>query len=689
MLDAGRAPALRRGLNLFFDHADTGVVYVAAQVPGLAHNPDPQLSLWMFRDRDDGGALLQLEGTLAPDPAALAALPTELVSLGWQPPDGAAPILARPPWRVGEVKLFGFLGDAPLAPTVLATGAPSLLGDPRVVIAARLGRDAAALAEAALHGDALPTVLLFDLETVGLAGPLGIEAEADLQAIHDRLTAAGALTTPYGAAKISATWEEYLRDGLIRVEVVDEAGELEGRRGEAMRRIGEELVRTMLTPEPPPEAPPQLDDRAVAPIELSFRLTMRREELATHKRWSFRERAAIAVRYTAAASLLDLLRDSPLERHVHTVDLADAPRRVLVRAEPELAALGVAALEVDLRPEGQGDAQSQVVLTDDAPEQELEVEREAFAPLELRVRARFDPTATAQPDRETPWMPIDGSLAVVSARRLFPPRTLTCVLGRCELDWIERVELAFGTVGSVTRMATLDAAHRACELYLPGAGDEPIALRVHWRGAPDEPSALEPERVLEGDLVVLDSPFGASVSVLCVPLPRDDLAGITLELQLDDPGADTQSARTRTLAWDGEDRTPRMAHLRRRDDQPARYRHRTTFVRLDGGIERGPWIAGEQPSLVLGGDGFEVTTCEVHAIGGPAARGSVAVALELRAGEHHSHAMIDSGPDHAKLVLAHPAGLVPALHVQEFMNDGSTRERVFDPAPPLVVLPTD
>lgn len=689
MLDAGRAPALRRGLNLFFDHADAGVVYVAAQVPGLVRSPEPQLSLWMFRDRDDGGALLQFEGTLAPDPEALAALPSELAALGWQPPDGAAPILARPQWRAGEVRLFGFLGDAPLAPTVLATGAPSLLGDPRVVIAARLGRDAAALAEAALHGDALPTVLMFDLEAVGLAGALGIEAEADLQAIHDRLTAAGALTTPYGAAKLSATWEEFARDELIRIEVVDEGGELEGRRAEALRRVGEDLMRTMLTAEPPAEAPPQLDDRAVAPIELSFRLTMRREELATQKRWSFRERAAVPVRYTAAASLLDLLHDSPVERHVHTVDLADAPRRVLVRTEPELGALGIAALELDLRARGEAEAQLQAVLTDAAPEQEFEVDRRGFDPLELRVLARFDPTATAAIDRRSEWMAIDGSLAVVSARRLFPPRTITCVLGRCELDWIERVELGFGVVGGPTRNATLDATHRACALFLPAVGDEAVALRVHWRGGPDEPSSLEPERVVEGDLVVLDSPFGASISVLCVPLPRDDLAGITLELQLDDPAADTQSARTRTLAWDGDDRTPRLAHLRRRGDQPTRYRHRTTFVRLDGGVERGPWIAGDRPAIVIGGDDFEVTTCEVHALGGPAARGSIAIALELRAGDRTSHAMIEGQPDHTKLVLAHPAGLVAALHVQEFMNDGSTRERVFEPAPSLVVLPTD
>ena len=157
-------------------------------------------------------------------------------------------MLARPDWRSGTVRLAGWLQAQVLAPTELVVSPPSLVGDPVAVIAARLDAAGAALADAAIRGNALPTVVIFDLETLGLGGALGVEAEADLTALHDRLSAEGALTTPYGRARIAKTWEEAARDNVIRIRVVDESGDTEGRRAEAMRRVGDDLLARMFSP---------------------------------------------------------------------------------------------------------------------------------------------------------------------------------------------------------------------------------------------------------------------------------------------------------------------------------------------------------------------------------------------------------------------------------------------------------
>ncbi|PSN14825.1 hypothetical protein C7271_21385, partial [filamentous cyanobacterium CCP5] len=261
MLDIGRPPASIAGVTVFLDHASDRRRYVMADTPRLVANPDPQLSLVLFRSDDAQGGLLQFEAQLAPTPEQLAEIEHQLTT------DGPPPLLLPPHWRSGTVRLAGWLDTEDLSPLSLSLGMPSLVGDPMALVAARLDRDGAALAEAALRGNALPTVMIFDLELLGLAGPLGIEAEADLQAIHDRLTAEGALNTPYGAARLAITWEEFAKDNLIRMRVVDETGDVDSQRAEALRRVGQDLVSRMFSPFPPPEKPPQLNDQPVAALE--------------------------------------------------------------------------------------------------------------------------------------------------------------------------------------------------------------------------------------------------------------------------------------------------------------------------------------------------------------------------------------------------------------------------------------
>ena len=414
MLDIGRPPQHIAGLTLFYDHANMDRRYVLAEVPRLVADPDPQLSLLLFRGESLGG-LLQLECTVAPTDAQLAEVERELSHAG------RAPTLVLPDWRSGSVRLAGWLQAEELAPKVLVVGAPSLVGDPVAVVAARLDAPGAALADAALRGNALPTAVIFDMEALGLAGPLGIQAEADLQALHERLTAEGALTTPYGRARIAKTWESAARDNIIKVRVVDESGDVESNRAEAMRRIGEDLIARMFSPFPPPERPPQLDDGSVAPLELSFRLTMRREELSASSRWDFRERRAMSIRHYAAANLIDLLGGHDPDSHITTADLTERTRDIVLRVEPELAKLGLAAIEVDVRGTTNGAVDRTVVLSDEQPEARVTAST-AGTSVKYRVRTRFDPTLTSASDRESGWERADGDLLALSARRTFPPR---------------------------------------------------------------------------------------------------------------------------------------------------------------------------------------------------------------------------------------------------------------------------
>ena len=680
MIDAGRAPQRIGGLTVFFDHADDDRRYVLAEVPRLVLDPEPQLSLLLFRGDDNRGGLLQLASVLAPTDEELETIEEELRATG------RMPTLARPAWRSGAVRVAGWLEADALAPLVLSVGSTSLIGDPVAVIAARLDEAGAALADAALRGNALPTVLIFELETLGLSGPLGVEAEADLQAMHDRLTAEGALTTPYGRARIAKTWEEFERENLIRIRVIDESGEVESRRAEAMRRIGQDLVGTMFSPFPPPERPQQLDDETVAPLELSFRLTMRREELATTSRWSFLERRAVPIRHYAAASLIGLLGDRAASDHIGFADLTEETGEVIVRVEPELASLAIAAVEVDLRQTADDEASHTVTLTPELTEQRLTVEHRPTTPLMYRVRARFDPEKTRAEDHESDWMEASGGLIVVSARRLFPPRMITVIAGRVEFGWLDHVEVAIEAPDEPQRSLVLNGDTRNADAFFPGLEDRPLVMTTHWRGLPGEPSRSDPEVEIDGDIVVLDSPFGDSIEVLVVPLPLSTVMEIVVELRTESD----EFQHSKNLSWGGSDLAPKRVGLRRLVGGPHHYSHRIVLIHQDGRVEDNPWTDSIEPTLVIGADEpVVVHQTEIVLLGGgPAGRGSLAVELVLESGDSRARKLLENDDDSAELVLVCPENApTPVLVAREFLNTGEVRETRWEDPETLVVVP--
>jgi len=681
MLDAGRLPEQTEGLTVFADHADPHRFYVAANRPGVASNPESQVSLLEFRTGSEGGGLLQFRTALTPTEEQLLVARNRLTQVG-----GTEPTLVRPDWRDGRVRIFGWLAEEELAPLTLATGPISLVGDPTALISARLDSAATALADASLRGDSLPTAVIFELETLGLAGPLGIEAEADLQAIHDRLKAAGALTTPYGSARLANTWEEFERDHLIRIRIVDESLDFEGRRAEALRRIGEELVSRMLSPAPPPERPTMLDDAPVAPIELSFRLIVGREELQATAHWSFLDRRAVPVRHYAAANLIDLLGGRPAAERIKTVDLEAGRTEIVVRAEPELSELCITSLEVELRSGETGDPIETVLLTPETVEQRLPITQSLADPVWHRVKARYDPECTSVETRESAWFKDEGNFVLVSARRIFPPRVLTVILGRAELDWIETVELLIEAPGEQPRKFLLDASCRSRECFFPAVTAGPLLLTAQWHGRAGEPSASEPTREVDEEILVLDSPFGESIHVLVVPLPLANVVSTAVELRVEQE----EFSSSKVVSWELAERTPKEVSLRRMVAGPRAYAYRITSVRSNGTLEQQGWNHSENATLVVGSEEpVAVTRVEVVLLGGgPAGRGSLGVELILKSGQQSTTDLLEGNRDRSELFLVAPEGSPePVLEAREFLNSGQAVETTWQSPGDLVVLP--
>ncbi|MEM7152955.1 MAG: hypothetical protein AAF799_08935 [Myxococcota bacterium] len=707
MLDAGSAPRRIGGLTIFEDHADPLLFYVLPEIPRVVANPSPALSLLLFRG-DQAGAMLHFESQLAPTQEQLDLVRDELTE------QGQAPRLHRPDWRDGTVRVAGWLDADELGPVSLNVGTPSLIGDPSSIVAARLDQHGAALAEQALRGgDALPTVLLFQLEFLGLGGPLGIEAEADVQSIFDHFSVEGAAKAPFGKARLAKSWEELVNNGLIRLEVIDESGELEGRRAEALSRVGQELVSNMFTPMPPVQMPRVREDGTAPPYELSFRLVDRREELTTTARWSFRERAARRITHHAAASLIGILGDSPVDDHISYVDLGTPSREIVVRAEPELAELAIATLDVELRLEepeappseeptdepeatpepepAEEEAEFAVMLDPETLEATLALQRDPGQPLWYRVRARFDPERTRADDRQTEWTLAHGGLVVVSPRRLFPQRELTVVAGHLELDWLDHIEVVVQPPDpeEPPRSVMLSGEQRTGRASFPAAGEQPLTLTTHYRGREGEPSRSdEPFTVpASEELAVIDGPFGPSLRVLVARLPRPGLLSAVTEFEL------SHEDWTQTASVSFDDPSPTTATqtvvLRRLRDTPDEYRHRTTLIFDDGRTEVGTWASSDKPSLVIGADGpSAVHRTQVLVLGGgPNARGSFLIELVLSAGNVTTSALIEGDATQAELVLVAPEGSAAVLTVREITNTGHTHEQQFSPPPAMTVLP--
>jgi hypothetical protein len=202
----------------------------------------------------------------------------------------------------------------------------------------------------------------------------------------------------------------------------------------------------------------------------------------------------------------------------------------------------------------------------------------------------------------------------------------------------------------------------------------------------DEPTLTESPREIEGDLLVLDSPFADSINVLLVPLPLSNVVTTVVELRTEHEGF----VHAKTESWDAPDQAPRRVGLRRLAGSPREFSYRIRFIHEDGTLDEKPWVTSERATLVLGAEGeTDVRAAEVVLLGGgPAKRGSFAVELVLQAGAQHTQELLEGERDSATLVLVVPEGApAPALIAREFLNSGEVRETRWEDPEALVVLP--
>ncbi len=550
MIDAGRPPLFADGLALLRDHADPALLHVLPGPPRLRRGADgaPRLRLDVYRSERADGGLLQLEVDLGIEPERLEELTRSLTaSLG------VAVRLAVPAWRAGEAALIGAWrpADAPPADTPptsngalrVAVTAPSLEGDCPVVIAAALDRTAAALAAEALRAGTLPMGVVYTLEVLALEGPLAVEAEAELHRVHERLRLRGGFETAWGSAELQGFFEELVEEGLIRFHVHDEVPDADAARAEALRRVGEDLLRRMFDPGPGPSwGSPDRSRSGVG--QLSFYARTDRATLEETARWSWSERRARVLVHHTGASLVGLLRpDEPAPVTEHTLRATGAGLRIHVEAGME--ELGLAAVEVLVQwgpaPTEPDDAaplaERTVLLRPDAADADLLVEAPPLTPWRWRATPHGGGSSTP-----TPWQAGSGGALVVTPRRIAPFREAWILPGDIPFDWLDRVELE-ARAGDHARHVTLRRGDPAVRLRFPGDTPDP-RLRATWRGRPGEPDHVDADGPL-ADLLVLDAPFGPDLVVTLVPAVGADVVSLEAEATRDGPLPDTRRAR-----WD-------------------------------------------------------------------------------------------------------------------------------------------
>jgi hypothetical protein len=393
----------------------------------------------------------------------------------------------------------------------------------------------------------------------------------------------------------------------------------------------------------------------------------------------------VPIRHYAAASLVDLLGARDPESFIRLIDLQEARPDIAVRVEPELRALGLAAVEVDLREPGSDAVKRTVSLTDANPEIRVAGTSGQIG-VDYRVRTHFDPSLTAAADRESAWQSEPGGLVVVSARRLFPPRRFTAIAGRVEFDWIDGIDLLLRVPGEPARSLTLTRDAQSGDVFFAGAAERGLTVSATWRGGQNEPTRSDPPHGVDDGILVLDSPFAESLHVVVVPMFRAGVVTIVAELQ----AASNGFVHARTVSWDAPDRTPVRVGLRRLPGGSQTYTYRVQAIHDDGRVEPSSWQQSSAPTLIAGADGpVAVRTADVVVLGGgPQGRGSFAIEVALESGHDSVSDVLEGTRDSTSLVLV-TSSTSPAatLTVRERLNSGEVRESHWDDPPALTVIP--
>jgi hypothetical protein len=262
------------------------------------------------------------------------------------------------------------------------------------------------------------------------------------------------------------------------------------------------------------------------------------------------------------------------------------------------------------------------------------------------------------------------------------------IAGRIEFDWLDAVDVVVEAPDEPPRWLRLRADATSADTFFPAAGDAPLRVTTHWRGRAGEPSRSDVPRDIEGDTLIVDSPFADSIDVLVVPLPLAGVAALVVELRSDLGGVEQR----KTVSWEAPAREPQRVGMRRLTVSPRTYAYRVQQVHDDGTLDDGPWTDTDATTLAIGPQGadgsVEVFVVQVVLLGGASGRGALAVELVFECADQRSTALIEGTHDNATLTLVATLGAPPPeLIAREFLDTGAVRETRWPNPPPLVVLP--
>lgn len=689
MLDASRAHRLIAGHPVFVDHEDPSLHYVFPGPPRLVHDPAaerPELSLVMFRSQGGpSGGLLGLTTELSLEPAAHDRILRELRA------DGVPePRLLVPPWRRGQARLAGWLGEegqARWSHHVLGATQPALTPDGRALFSALLNESGAALAAGALGGGALPLVVVYTLETLGLGGKLGVVIEADVARTWERLTLEAQVESRYYArAEASAVFEQALERGEVRVRVTDESGDVEGRRATALQLAGQAFAAELFTLAAPRAAHGGLRDGTELNLELAFMLRTEAEGVRKQVSWSFEERRPWVMQHHTAASLAALWPPAAGPSVVREVDGDDplfAHTALRVAASTSLAGAGLSALEVFVRwsePEAEQAAPPrQLTLTGAATVGVAHLPSPVNAPWWYQVEAVPEQRGPFAPTGLSAWRRGTGQVLVVPVAELFGLRRRAVMLARIDPTWHVCAELVVQTERGEGRYRLTSAGDRV-DLALPAELPTPSCF-VQWVPVDGSEPLRSGPYLLDDDVLVLEPPYEPTQTIMVIPVVDQDVLLIEVQLEVVDPSGAVLSSVVEVLS--AHDAAPTTLRLRRPLGATRGYRFLERRHDVDGTVHERAGTSDSAMWVVGYADQRVWTVQAVLLAGPPAARGDLATVLHLVASADQveidrATAVLDGQQSEAALWVRAPPDVevVLRLYAERHRADGVERQDV-------------
>jgi hypothetical protein len=635
MLDAATPPRLIGGHPVFADHEDPSLHYVFPGPPRLANVVEtgrPEVSLALFRSvNGPSGGLLGLTTELT-----LTEEDLDRIVQGLRADGVRAPRLVIPPWRAGTARLAGWLGDGsgtPWAHHVLGSTLPALTPDGRATFSALLTEDGAALAHGALRGGALPVVVVYELETLGLTGPLGVRIEADVHRTWERLTLEAQIESRYYArAEASAVFERAIELGEVRVTVVDQSGDVSGRRATAVQLAGQAFAAELFTLGAPRAEVGGLKDGTSLNLELAFMLRTESEVVHKQVTWDFEERRPRVVRHHTAASLGHLTGADPGSLTVRELDGDELLlEHTALRVAPSvpLSAAGLAEVTVEVRWEdpttSPTSAARLVTLSEAVPTVVAHLPSQVTEPWWYRAEAVGSGRGGVQRRPLSAWRRGTGQVLVVPLGELFGLRRHLLMLGRLEADWMSHLELKVERGGD-TETHALSTVGERVELILPEEAS-PARLTEVWHARSGEILATVGPWELLDEVVVLSPPYLPSLPVTLMPVFDHEIVLVEARLEVHSAEGVVLHAVDQVVL--GGETAPTTILLRRPTGAVPGYSYALTRHDLDGTVRVEQGHSGASV-LVIGHRDQAVWPARVVLLrGSPAARGDLAVVLHL------------------------------------------------------------